>query len=74
MAKLVDRNAVESMSNASTVSAKARSEGVQLDLGEVNDEQDLPWIKALDGGSRGIENVAHEGLCMTARRGAGNGQ
>ena len=75
MAKLVDRNtSIESMSNAVTVNAKARSEGVQLDLGEVNDEQDLPWIEALDGGGRGIENVAHEGLCMTARRGAGNGQ
>ena len=43
MVKLVDRNtSIESMSNAVTVNAKARSEGVQLDLGEVNDKQDLP--------------------------------
>ena len=41
-----------------------------MDLGEVNDEHDLPWIEVLDGESRGTEIVAHGGLCMTARRGA----
>lgn len=55
-AKPVRKEGCRNVSNAAT----AR----EFNLEEVNNKQDLSWIKALNNGSQDTENTTHEGLSV----------